>query len=87
MTPSDDECIALAMLHGATFSRTTFQRREVAYLNEDRTDCPVANAHIKATGYYFYNSVAAAARDYCEYHKLIGEPHERSPELRSGHAA
>lgn len=95
-TPSDDECIALAMLHCADtpfwYHGRHFERcHDVWYLRQppgyDRH--PAELRQFERTGnQYYFQTRGEAARAYCEYHKLISEePHEHPPELRNGHAA
>lgn len=69
---TDEECIALAVLHGAEFTSMTGDKNWW-FVNANNAADPVALKQRDKTRHYFFPSREAAARAYCEHHGLLGE--------------
>jgi hypothetical protein len=71
---TDDECIAIAQIHGADLIKVEACNGMPTrwYINRADADADVVTrAQMLSTGYYFFRSPATAARAYCEYYKLL----------------
>jgi hypothetical protein len=75
---SDEECIALAMLHGCAFHCEA----DLGLWYTDVNGAPAihTDAHKRDYGSYGFRTRKELARAYCEYHKLLPEvTHEDAP--------
>jgi hypothetical protein len=66
---SDDECIAIATLHGLEVERPKFEG-DFWYLMHER-DFEVENKNQRANGFFGFDSLADLARAYCEHYNLL----------------
>jgi hypothetical protein len=85
---TDDECIAIALLHGCAFWPFDWQGKPIWYARDYSGGCPggVANHPVEEANFrktrnrYWFHSRQELARAYCEYHKLLPEvTHEDAP--------
>jgi hypothetical protein len=65
---SDDEYIALAVLHGAEFWKDHYN--EWWYLTNNSNTAAISDQQFAETGHYYFDSRTALARTYCLHHNL-----------------
>jgi hypothetical protein len=69
---TDDECIAIAMLHGCTFNYS--DRHDGVWIIGDHWSGPIHPVEQKKQeegGAAWFKTREALARTYCEYYKLL----------------